>query len=65
MTPGSCQNKTNAGKLIFEGVNKITFYATLSEMWDLDGPDWSNFEYSLVIMTQKTNNLNGFPVNRA
>ena len=54
MTRGRCKNMSNARKLTFEGA-KITFYAILSEIWDLDDPYCINLEYKLVIIVQKTN----------
>ena len=47
MTPGSCKNTSNSRKLIFEWV-KITFYAILAEIWDLDSLYCTNLEYKLV-----------------
>ena len=45
---------SNTKKLTFEGA-KITFYAILSEIWDLDDPYCINLEYKLVMIVQKTN----------
>ena len=53
LTPGRCKNTSNSRKLIFEGV-KITFYAILSEIWDLDSLYCTNLEYKLVMIVQKT-----------
>ena len=39
----------NAGKLTLVEV-KITFYAILSEIWDLDVPYCTNLGYKLVVM---------------
>ena len=47
MTPGRCENMSNAKKLTFEGA-KITFYTILSEIWYLDDPYCINLEYKLV-----------------
>ena len=38
---------SNAGKFIFEEV-KITFYAILSEIWDLDCPCCTNLEKNRI-----------------
>ena len=46
---GSCKNMSNAGKFIFEGV-KITLYAILSEIRNLDCSHCTNLEYKLVIL---------------
>ena len=44
---------SNAGKLIIEGV-KIMFYAISYEICDFGSPYFTNLEYKLVKMVQKT-----------
>ena len=40
---------SNTGKLIFEG-SKSNYMLFSLEIWDLDSPYCTNFEYKLVIM---------------